>query len=281
MNASEMEHTAIKLWHANKLVEARDFHNRAKSLDPTAEWIANNDYWYYAPDFRITLEQVKNSANKKYLDAKISILIIGHGRPEGAMRAASTARVTATRPELVEILICTDATDALAERYLLLPELTTFVIQEKETSKKWNFLYEKSTGDILVMITDDVIFESWGWDEVLRKLWPDDGIAVMFTDDNNGKELLEFPIISRFMAEILGYAAYPGLTHAGLDTWWLIIGKNLGRLYYLADVWRHRHQHYEVTAMHVRSTRPPVNILGDYRELLNLESEKLKGKIAQ
>jgi hypothetical protein len=71
MNASEMEQTAIKLWHANKLVEARDFHNKAKELDPKAEWIANNDFWYYAPDFRITPEQVKNSPNKKYLDREL------------------------------------------------------------------------------------------------------------------------------------------------------------------------------------------------------------------
>jgi hypothetical protein len=281
MNATEMEHLAIQLWHANKLDEARDFHNKARVMEPLSEWIANNDYWYYAPDHRVTEGEIKNSPNKKYLNAKISLLIIGHGRPEGAMRAASTARVTATRPELVEILICTDRTDALADRYLSLPELTTFAIDDVETSKKWNFLYEQSTGDILVMITDDVIFESWGWDEALRRIWPDDDVAVMFTDDNNGKELLEFPIISRFMAEFLGYAAYPGLTHAGLDTWWLVIGKNLGRLYYLSDVWRTRHQHYEVTKMHVRSTRPPVNILGDYRELLNSESNKLKGKIAE
>lgn len=277
-----LENLAIKAWRENNIVDARRFHNLARQSGLV--WILENDYWFYEPDFRVTNEFLKTAKNKSYLNAKISVLIVGYARPEGAMRCVTSARLTADKPELLEVMVVTDESDELKSRYLSLPEVNSFVIDKHTTSEKWNFLYGKCGGDIIVMVADDVIFESRGWDEALRKSWPEDGVAVMFSDSSSGVELLEFPIISRVMVESVGYAAYPGLRHAGLDTWWQIMGKNLQRLYYLGEVWSLRHHHYETSTVHNRGTRLGVNMIRDYADLIRLESNKLellKGKIAE
>lgn len=277
LSAHDLENEAIKYWNLNNLKEARMYHNLAKRLAPEADWIRHNDVWFLEPNFRVTKDFVdeKKKIDSKYKNCKISVIVISYARPEGAMRIASTARVTASRPELVEILICTDESDPLLERYKVLPELDVSIIKEHRSTDKWNYLYKKSTGEIIVMMCDDVIFESWGWDEILRNIWPKDGNAVMFSDDKNGKEILEFPIISRKMADTLGYCAYPKLDHAGLDAFWALSGNIIGQLYYLADVWRTRHQHYEVTAVHNRDTRPRLNIIKDYFLIIEEETKKL------
>jgi hypothetical protein len=277
MTPEELENTAIKLWSENKIEEARNFHWRARELAPNIDWIRYNDCWFIRPNFKVDntfLEQstVKNST---YKDSKISLLVVSYSRPEGAMRIASTARVTAKRPELVEILICTDKSDPLLDRYKVLPELNVHIIDQHRTSDKWNYLYNISTGEIIFMVCDDVIFESWGWDEVLRNVWPDDGVAVMYSDASNGKEFLEFPILSKKMVNTLGYCAYPKLDHWGLDVWWSVIGSELNKLYYLGPVLKHRHQHYEISDVHKRNFRTPLNIIKDYSDVIKTEASKL------
>lgn len=276
LSATELENLAIQQWQACNIVDARKSHWLAREKEPETDWIRYNDYWFYAPDVRVNEDYLINAENSVYKDAKISILMVGYARPEGAMRCATSARLTADRPDLVEIFVVTDESDSLSDRYKNLPEINSFVIPQHKTSEKWNFLYSQCTGDIIVMVADDVVFESRGWDEYLRKSWPDDGVAVMFSDNKSGIELLEFPIISRKMADHLGYAAYPGLQHAGLDTWWEIIGKNLGRLYYLGDVWDLRHHHYETSTVHKRSAREGINVIRDYQQFIDEESGKLK-----
>jgi hypothetical protein len=272
----ELETLAINAWRNGNITEARHLHAEARKSG--IPWIIENDYWYYAPDVRVNKKSLKTPANTSYLNAKISVLIIGYARPEGAMRCATSAKISADRPELLEILVATDTSDTLKDRYLALPEINAYVIDKHTSSDKWNFLYEKCSGDIIVMVADDVIFESRGWDEALRRSWPEDGIAVMFSDStpNNGNELLEFPIVSRKMTEALNYAAYPELAHGGLDTWWQIIGKELGRLYYLGEVWRLRHHHYETSIVHNRGTREGVNIIRDYMQLIENDTETLR-----
>lgn len=274
--SEELEKFAIRKWQEKKLKEAREAHWLARKIDSSIEWIKHNDYWFFEPDFRVDNDYIESTQTSVYKNAKISVLIVGYSRPEGAMRCVTSARLTADRPELVEIMVVTDESDPLSERYKNLPETNSFIITQHETSKKWNHLYSKCAGDIIVMVADDVIFESRGWDELLRRAWPDDGIAVMFSDNGDGFELLEFPVISRKIAESLGYAAYPGLHHVGLDSWWEIIGKNLGRLYYLGDVWKLRHEHYEVSHVHNRRDRKGVNMIRDYEHLILEETEKLR-----
>lgn len=274
MTPEQLEALAMKAWYENRISDARSLHYKAR--ESNIPWILENDYWFYEPDIRVDEDFLKTK--KTHLkDARISVLVVSYARPEGAMRCATSARLTADRQDLLEVLIVTDESDELKDRYKKLPELNTYVIDKHRTSDKWNFLYQRSTGDILVLVADDVIFETRGWDEILRKSWPEDGIAVMFSDSSSGKELLEFPIVSRKMTELLGYVAYPEMQHAGLDTFWHIIGKELGRLYYLGKVWNLRHQHYETSQVHVRSERKGINVIRDYGKNILQVAELMKG----
>jgi len=177
-----------------------------------------------------------------YAGARISVLVVSQGRPDLAQRLQRSALSTASKPDLVEVLVATDTTDARQDEYRTLFGDSSVVVGVP-TMLKWNQLAGRARGDLLVMVCDDVIFESADWDERLREVWPDDGVAVMYSDAGSGCMLCEFPIISRVMVQKLGYAAYPGLWHSGLDLWWQLIGEDLGRLYYLGEVWRLRHAH--------------------------------------
>lgn len=256
-SAGTLETLAIEEWEKGHFETAYELHKRARTLEPGTQWIKDNDLWFPDIQFLPTADEVKEKMGRSgsYRNATISVLLAGFGRPEGALRAAVTARVTATRPELVEVLAATDETDPESGRYLKMPELDAEVVKEYATTAKWNRLASRCKGDIIILACDDVIFESAGWDEVLRSVWPDDGIAVMFSDTRSGQKFCEFPVISRKMMQALSYAAYPKLTHGGADNWWTDIGTKLGRLYYLGAVWRFRHAHYETSAVHDRSKR--------------------------
>ena len=272
------EDLAIQLWFAasktqslSTYLQACQEHRKALQLGPGVDYIRSNCGWFIEPRTDFTVQKAP-----RYRDCKISVLVVGFSRPEGAMRAAISAQLMASNPELVEVLVCTDESDPLKDRYTALPDLKTFVVQDRRTSAKWNYLYKQSTGDILVLVCDDVVFTTTGWDEYLRKRWPEDGLAV---GNPTAPVLLEFPVISRKMADTLGYAAYPEITHGGLDTFWAHVGDALGRYYLFSDVCRVEHRHYETHTIHNRQQRYASKEEFSPQELRQLaltEAQKLK-----
>lgn len=273
------EELAVKLWFESrdencfaKFIQACYHHEEALKLDPSLDFARRNCNWFVKPKSFLP----KQSEKSFYANCKISVLVVGFSRPEGAMRAAISAQLMASRPELVEILVCTDESDPLKDRYKALPDLTTFVIDDRRTSAKWNHLYKQSTGEIIVMVCDDVVFTTPGWDEYLRRHWPEDGMAVLNT---TGPMFLEFPIISRKMADTLGYIAYPELTHAGIDAFWSHVGHTLGIFYYVMSGCRIEHRHYETHIIHDRNKRYSVNQVFTPEEIMDCaltEAQKLK-----
>jgi len=239
---------AVAAWGVKDYVASGIAYRAARALDPTHDLVKVNAVWYPGPKM----------VELTYAEAKISVLVVSHGRTDLAERVKATAMDTASDPDRVEVLVKTCEADEAASDYARIfgPES---VGAHFETSKKWNAMAKQSSGDILVMVCDDVIFESAGWDDVLRRAWPDDGIAVMYSGSSKkefkGCYFLEFPIISRVMVDALGYAAYPGFKHSGLDSWWQIIGEKLNRLFYLGRKWELVHAHEEDGGVRCRSKR--------------------------
>lgn len=143
--AVELEKFAIQKWNEKKIKEYRKFHWLARKKEPNVDWIRYNDYWFFEPDVRVNKDYIESSKNSVYKNAKISVLIVGYSRPEGAMRCVTSARLMSDRPELVEIMIVTNESDPLSERYKNLSETNSFIIPQHETSKKWNHLYSICT----------------------------------------------------------------------------------------------------------------------------------------
>ena len=219
--------------------------------EPNSQVAADNSRWFHLPAIA-DHGLLRDEPHDQYKDCKISVLVVGYSRPEGAIRATTSAMVTAARPDLLDIKVCTDVSDPLVQRYTALPETEVHVCESHRTSDKWNYMYDRCTGEIIVLVCDDVIFRGWGWDDFLRRFWPHDGLAVV---NATGPCLLEFPIVSRTMTEKLGYAVPPEITHSGLDTFWSYIGVELGRYYFTPERVRIDHHHYETTIVHNRQTR--------------------------
>lgn len=266
--ANRLALAAVSAWHARNARLGRELFAKAKQLDPENTWVKANEDWFRPIQRIVTTDDLHNAEHRvsSYKDAVVSVLITSFSRPEGALRASATALATASQRDLVEVLVATDITDPLAVRYKEMPELNSEVIIGHPTCMKWNYLATKSKGEIIVLTCDDVIFESYGWDQVLRDMWPDDGMAVMFADSKSGHEWCEFPVISRKMINVVGYAAYPKLEHPGLDTWWSTIGSVIGRLYYLSYVWSLRHNHYITSDVHDRDLRAADKTMPQFLE---------------
>lgn len=223
-------------------------YQQALAEHPDDPYLKDNCGWFIPPD-PVLRPQPPSSP---YHQSTISVLIVGFSRPEGAMRAATSAKVLALNPDKVEVLVCTDTSDPLKDRYEALPDTTVVICDDRRTSAKWNCLYERSTGDILVLVCDDVVFTTFGWDNTLRSRWPQDGMAVV---NPTTPVMLLFPIISRKMADRLGYVAYPNITHGGLDTFWAHVGHALGRYYYPLRDCHIDHRHYETHEIHNQKQR--------------------------
>jgi tetratricopeptide (TPR) repeat protein len=249
MDAAGLVHRAIEKWGVGDYAGSRDDYFSARKLDSSHPLVTSNAHW--SPEPRTE----KPAETGAYRDAVISVLVVSQGRPDLAWRLLESAIDTAERPDKVEVLVATDVTDARRAEYVENFGRESVVVGVP-TMVKWNQMAGRATGDILVLVCDDVIFESKGWDAVLRDWWPNDGVAVMYSDAGSGCRLLEFPVISRRMMEAVGYAAYPGLLHSGLDTWWSLIGSSIDRLYYLGDVWVLNHAHVsEAAGIRSRSSR--------------------------
>jgi glycosyltransferase involved in cell wall biosynthesis len=276
---TELAQEAIKKWYAGDLAGARQDYATARKLDPENYLVVQNRAWFPDPIIAKPGERKQGI----YKDARISVLVASQGRPDLAQRLQRSAISTAGKPDLVEVLVATDNTDARQAEYRSLFGESAVVVGVP-TMLKWNQLAGRSRGDILVMVCDDVIFESDDWDERLRELWPDDGVAVMYSDSGSGCMLCEFPIVSRTMVGKVGYAAYPGLFHSGLDLWWQSIGEDLGRLYYLGEVWRLRHAHVDSPGIRDKKSRYkddakrcPGGVLALDPERRNADTDLLRG----
>lgn len=83
---------------------------------------------------------------------------------------------------------------------------------------------EEETGDILVLISDDMIPCLEGWDDIIaegfRQLFPDFHGAIKFNDGLRPKEdlLMTLPVLGFPLYEAMGYVYHPDYTSLYCDT---------------------------------------------------------------
>ena len=277
--AGRLVSEAAALWRTMDYDAARCAFENARRLSPHHPLIETNRHWFPNP----VVVTGKEQTGSVYTDARISVLVTSYGRPELAERVIRSALNTASRPDLVEVLPVTDVTDSRKDEYAEKFGAESVCVGFS-TMLKWNTLASRAKGDILVLACDDVIFESADWDETLRRVFPDDGIAVAYSDHGSGAMFCEFPVITKKMVETVGYAAYPNLTHSELDSWWSIIGEDLGRLYYLGEVWDLNHAHEENTTILPRDKRYEKearfgDVIARDADIRRLDVEKLRAII--
>ena len=150
----------------------------------------------------------------------------------------------------VEMLMYVDRDDPTKEQYLdfmlhcksEFPDFLKVHIvfdEPKSVSKSWNDLYARSTGDIIIMGNDDLLYRTPSWDkmvEVESNIFKDDIYCMWMDDRINRENHCAFPIVSRKWCETLGYFT-PGVFYFGYnDTWVFDIAKRVGRCRFLGGV---------------------------------------------
>jgi hypothetical protein len=197
-------------------------------------------YWKYYCDLKYLL---CNFFKKNIIKKNISILCITRERTIGFERLLKNIIKKTGDVSRIEFLFLIDYDDKLKKNYINLLKIYKkyFNIKIyinrviKLNSERINFLAEKSKGDILFSVSDDMIIETKNWDSLIDlesskfkynspySLWPS-------VDANKYKFLhCAFPIISKKWFKILKYHSYPKFYHFYTDTWICELSKLSGR----------------------------------------------------
>jgi len=175
----------------------------------------------------------------------ISFLLPTRGKPDLARRFLRSLRETADRPKEIEVILGVDEDDppshsiaheGLAVKMLVLPPGLTMGELNRAC-------FDASTGRYVMLINDDVIVRTPGWDTTIYRTFARSGddIALVHVNDLLFQErLCTFPILSRKACLEIGicpacYRRYRIDDHI-YDTFYLLAYLGHGRIIYLKDV---------------------------------------------
>ncbi len=146
----------------------------------------------------------------------ISLIVPTRGRPERLRQLLGSLADTTLQPEAMEVILVIDADDGASQE--VAPSLPPFqrggrgglrlrriVVPPGQTMGSLNMAgYEASQGRYLMLLNDDVVVRTSGWDEQVRlcfAAYPDDMLLVHVNDLVMQKHLCTFPIVSRTFCE--------------------------------------------------------------------------------
>jgi hypothetical protein len=144
-----------------------------------------------------------------YLPPTISLIVPTRQRPAPLRRLLDSLAATTRWPAALEIVVVVDADDP-ASQNVLHPALTVkhVVVSPGLTMGALNTTgYEAATGDYVMLLNDDAVARTRGWDERFRacfRRFPD-GIVLVHANDTLFRDLLcTFPAVSRTFCELAG-----------------------------------------------------------------------------
>jgi len=113
-------------------------------------------------------------------------------------------------------------------------------------SQKWNKLAEISNGGILMHASDDILFRTKNWDQMVVNSFENsqDKIILAYGSDNiQNEKIATHGFYSKQHVEIIGYFLPPLFVCDGNDLWWTQIYRELGRLRYISEI-EIEHKHF-------------------------------------
>ena len=201
----------------------------------------------------------------------ISILLPTRGRPEQAERLLKSVAETTSTPNRIEVILYVDEDDS-ASHAIQCDELSIIkIIGPRLPMGGLNTAcFERSTGDIVVPLNDDMVLRTSGWHERVDEIHErfDDRVYLAYPNDlHTGELLCSTPILSRRTCEIL-VRPFPEAYQGGFIDYHLmdifkrleVLGEN--RIIYLGDVVI-EHLHYQYGKSKVDATyeqRGPLNV---------------------
>jgi hypothetical protein len=176
----------------------------------------------------------------------LSLIVPTRGRPERLRIFLDSIAATASRPERLEVILVVDADDpaSLAVSHTRLT-LRHVVVPPGLTMGALNCAgYEASRGDYLMLLNDDVVVRTRGWDRTTLacfRRFPDPFVLVHVNDTLIREHLCTFPMVSREYCELAGgicpreFVRYRIDDHIE-DTFNLLAAAGVHRTVYLPDV---------------------------------------------
>lgn len=139
---------------------------------------------------------------------RLSLIVPTRGRPAKLRRMLDSVAATASHPERLEIVLVIDADDTASA--VLHPRLNVrhAVGAPGRTMGSLNGAgYDASTGDYVMLLNDDVIARTPGWDAIVfgcLQRFPDPFALVHVNDTLMRDNLCVFPLVSRAFCELAG-----------------------------------------------------------------------------
>jgi glycosyltransferase involved in cell wall biosynthesis len=201
----------------------------------------------------------------------ISILLPTRGRPEQAERLLQSIVETTEDPSHIEVILYADDDDP-ASHAIQRDDLSIIkIIGPRLPMGGLNTAcLERSTGDIIVPLNDDMVIRTSNWDRRIIEIherFPDQVYLAYPNDLHTGEKLPSTPIISRKTCEVLTHP-FPESYQGGFIDYHImdifkrlqVLGEN--RIVYLGDVVI-EHLHYQYGKAEVDATyeqRGPLNV---------------------
>ena len=167
---------------------------------------------------------------------KVSLLTPTRKRPELMLKMARSALATGNNFEFVFYV---DEDDTLTDSGIAqLPAPIVKVVRGPRIpcGQCWQKAFEASTGDILMMCADDLIFHTTGWDAVVGAEFEAVPDRILFVFGNDGiqfEALGTHGFVHRRWTEAVGYFTTPYFMSYYTYTWMDRLAKFCGRRKYL------------------------------------------------
>lgn len=182
---------------------------------------------------------------------KISLLSPVRGRPEGIKAFYDSIVETVAQPDKLSIIFGVDGDDHEAE-----DEVTKIIKSQLSiktschiftddlnlgfgTSKRWNVLYHSACpADIYGFGSNDVVFKTKGWDDILREVFSKlpDQIGMAYANDSvHGKTLATHPFVMRKWVQTLGYIVPEWMYHYYVDNFIHSVAMTIKRCQYMPN----------------------------------------------
>lgn len=162
----------------------------------------------------------------------ISILLPSRNRPNELLTMYNSALKTADNK--IEFCVYIDDDDDSYKK--IDPNIKLIKGPRITLSQAWQETYKVSSGDVLMVGGDDLIFRNKGWDTALqnrRKHFKDD-IAMFFFDDGFwGAKFSSHPFLTRKWVELSGFFVPPYFVSDYNDLWIDEVATKINRKIYI------------------------------------------------
>lgn len=228
------------LWAVfEKIGDVELIHHASYPQQPYSEW-----------SFELVVKKQKGKLiESKDVYEGISILIPTLNRPYNIDKFVTAINTTTLNPKEIEIIFGIHENDLLSKNKIdelkskVKIEIRYEFIKKFEDNKihlsyLWNQIYEKSKYPIIGYFGDDVIFQTPGWEEEVKKEFSKDKYIMVCCNDvhiQRGKQATLF-FTHKKVHDKFGFYLHMKFRRWYADTYWDFIFRGAGKFHYREDI---------------------------------------------